>query len=178
MWTPADPEHYLRRDFRGKASRGGTPLMSAGSSIFEPTSNWLIYGHNMFDGTMFHDLVKYKDESFYKTHPTIRFDTIYEGGKGTYQVIAVVKARQGGEASHAKTDEASENTLRGFDYEQFAGVSDQVNFARYVDEVKARSLYDTGHTAVFGDQLITLSTCEYSQKYGRLYVVAVRVYEN
>lgn len=37
---------------------------------------------------------------------------------------------------------------------------------------KGWSLYDTGVNAEYGDKLITLSTCEYSQNDGRLLVVA------
>ena len=35
---------------------------------------------------MFHDLLKYEDEDFYKEHQTIIFDTL--DGPGTYIVIA------------------------------------------------------------------------------------------
>ena len=36
------------------------------------------------------------------------------------------------------------------------------------------SLYDTGITPVYGDKLLCLSTCEYTNSEGRLVVVAVR----
>ena len=42
-------------------------------------------------------------------------------------------------------------------------------------ECKALSLYDTGIMAEYGDKLITLSTCEYSRKNGRMVVVAKRI---
>lgn len=41
--------------------------------------------------------------------------------------------------------------------------------------IRQLQLYDTGETAVFGDRLITLSTCEYSQEDGRLAVIAKKV---
>ena len=37
------------------------------------------------------------------------------------------------------------------------------------------SLYDTGLSAQYGDKLVTLSTCEYSQENGRLVIVAKRL---
>ena len=37
------------------------------------------------------------------------------------------------------------------------------------------AFYDTGVDAQYGDKLITLSTCEYSQTNGRLVVAAVRI---
>lgn len=161
MQSREEPTFYLRRDFHKAYSRGGTPFMSAESDIHKPTGDWLIYGHNMYNGTMFHDLLKYRERAFYEEHPTFRFDTIYEGGQGTYAVIAAVRTVQGGE--------------KDFDYEQMAGMTDEAVVNEYVRQVKASSLYDTGRNASYGDQLVTLSTCEYSHKYGRFYVVAVRV---
>ena len=38
-------------------------------------------------------------------------------------------------------------------------------------------MYDTGISAEYGDKLITLSTCEYSNRNGRLVLVAKRVTE-
>lgn len=40
-----------------------------------------------------------------------------------------------------------------------------------------RQLYDTGITAEYGDELITLSTCEYTYENGRFVVVAKKIIE-
>ena len=45
----------------------------------------------------------------------------------------------------------------------------------FLDECKKISLYDTGIEAQYGEQLLTLSTCEYSQKNGRFVIVAKKV---
>ena len=42
----------------------------------------------------------------------------------------------------------------------------------YVENAKKASIYDTGVTAKYGEQLLTLSTCEYSQDNGRFVVIA------
>ena len=53
------------------------------------TSNiLLIHGHHMKSGWMFKDLMKYKDESFYKEHATFQFSTLYE--KEEYEIVAVI----------------------------------------------------------------------------------------
>ena len=57
MQTQSDPEYYIRRGFDKESTSSGTPFMDATSDIFVPTSNFLIYGHNMKNGTMFHDLL-------------------------------------------------------------------------------------------------------------------------
>ena len=64
MWTPDDPEFYLRRNFQKEDSVAGTPFLDAASTM-PGSSNWLIYGHNMKNGTMFHDTLKYEDKAFY-----------------------------------------------------------------------------------------------------------------
>ena len=41
--------------------------------------------------------------------------------------------------------------------------------------MKEMSLYDTGVDAQYGDQLITLSTCDYDEANGRFVVVCKKV---
>lgn len=52
---------------------------------------------------------------------------------------------------------------------------DEDQFAEFMENVHARQLYDTGVTAEYGDQLLTLSTCEYTYPNGRFVVVAKKV---
>ena len=56
----------------------GIPFMDTRCSVSEPTTNYLIYGHNMKNGSMFSALLNYEQEDFYREHPRIRFDTVYE----------------------------------------------------------------------------------------------------
>ena len=51
----------------------------------------------------------------------------------------------------------------------------EAEFNEFMENVHARQLYDTGIDAEYGDQLITLSTCEYTYKNGRFVVVAKKV---
>ena len=44
-----------------------------------------------------------------------------------------------------------------------------------MENIRARQIYDTGVTAEYGDQLLTLSTCEYTYPNGRFVVVAKKV---
>lgn len=69
MHTPDDPEYYLRRDFYGGYSQSGVPFLSA--SCYEGCGNYLIYGHNMNNGTMFASLLSYADRDYWEKHPTI-----------------------------------------------------------------------------------------------------------
>ncbi len=163
MQTQNDPEFYLHRNFDKEYAASGTPFMDHSSDIFVPTSNFLLYGHNMKNGTMFHDLLKYDSKEFYEKHKTFKFDTIYKGGQGTYQVIA---------AGYTEIYPTSSNK---FKYYKYADITDETSFNEYVNGVKALSVYDTGVTAEYGDQLVTLSTCAYHTEEGRFFVVGKRV---
>ena len=162
MQTPDDPEYYLRRDFNREHSTGGVPFMDVHSDIFMPTSNFMIYGHNMKNGSMFHDLIKYEDEEFYRDHKTINFDTIYKGGQGVYQVVA------------AGYSQIYDKDSSKFKYYAYAGMTSEREYHEFVDGVKKLSCYGTGVVPEYGSQLITLSTCTNVSDEGRFFVVAVR----
>ena len=163
MQTQNEPEYYLHRGFDKEYADSGTPFMDAASDIFIPTSNFMIYGHNMKNGGMFHDLLKYEDKEFYEEHSTFEFDTIYKGGQGKYQVIA---------AGYTKI---FPKTSTKFKYYKYPGITSASDFNEFVKGVKALSSYDTGTTAEYGDQLVTLSTCAYHTEEGRFFVVAKRI---
>ena len=70
------------------------------------------------------------------------------------------------------------NEKNVFRYYYFINADNEEQYNNYVQESKKASLYDTGKTAQYGEQLLTLSTCEYSQEDGRFVIVAKKVEEN
>ena len=68
MWTPDDPEFYLRRNFQKEDSVAGTPFLDAASTM-PGSSNWLIYGHNMADGSKFGSLKFMDSQEKYDANP-------------------------------------------------------------------------------------------------------------
>lgn len=159
MYTPNDPEYYLRRAFDKSSSQSGVPFLDANYS--EGSLNYLLYGHNMKNGTMFSTLMSYTSEEFFKEHPIIKFDTLQESGE--YMVLA------------AFYSEAPLQEEGGFKYYQYANLMNQVDFETYLQEVTARSLYSTEISAEYNDQLLTLSTCSYHAPNGRFIVVAKKI---
>lgn len=73
MYTPSEPQKYLRRNFYGKYSQSGVPFLDG--RCCSQSANLIIYGHNMRNGTMFADLKKYADEDFLYAHRTVKFET-------------------------------------------------------------------------------------------------------
>lgn len=160
MHTPGDPEKYLHRSFYGAASDFGVPFLDAGCTL--QGDNLLIYGHNIKGSSrMFGALMRYKDPAFWKAHPVIQFDTLE--GAGQYQIIAVFLTRD------PSVDPAA------YPYYAFKQAGSAADYDAYVAAVRGMSLYDTGVSAAYGEQLLTLSTCEYTSQEGRLVVVAKRV---
>lgn len=158
-----DMDYYLHHDFYGKEDRYGCLFVKEIADVDTPGTNFVIYGHNMRDGAMFGDLDLYRDESFYREHPIISFDTLYE--ERTYEIVAVFKSRV-----YKSDDDA-------FKYYQFYDASTEEEFDYFYDNIKELSFYDTGVTAEFGDTFLTLSTCAYHVDDGRLAVVAKRLTE-
>jgi len=158
MQTPDRKDYYLKRNFYGQQSSHGSIYVREECDVHRPSDNVVIYGHRMKDGSMFEDLTKFERKSFWEEYPSIRFDTIYE--EHTYEVFAVFKT--------------TASVGQGFEYHNFLEAATEEDFDWFVRQCKSLALYDTGITPEYGDKLISLSTCEYSQPNGRLVVVAVR----
>lgn len=159
MQSPDRPDYYLHRDFDGQKHSAGCLYADEPCDILTPSDNVIIYGHRMKNGSMFARLDKYMDAGYCKNNPYIHFDTLQE--LHTYEVVAVFLT--------------SSSVGNGFPYHEFVNAADDAKFDAYVARCKKLALFDTGVDASYGDKLITLSTCEYSQTNGRLVVVAKRI---
>ena len=62
-----------------------------------------------------------------------------------------------------------------FRYYYFVNAENEGEYNEFVNNAKKASIYNTGVTAKFGEQLLTLSTCEYSQEDGRFVIVAKEI---
>ena len=74
MYTPSEPQKYLRRSFYGQYSQSGVPFLDGRRNL--QNTNLIIYGHNMKNGTMFADLKKYVNRDFLNAHRTVKFETM------------------------------------------------------------------------------------------------------
>lgn len=160
MFTPEDYDYYLWKNFSGEHETRGTPFMDAATKLGK-SQNYLIYGHNMTDNSAFGDIKGYLSKSFYADHKYIYFNTSVS--EGVYEVMAVVKTKV-----FTVEDQC-------FKYYKYGGVLTEEEFKTYVREVTKQSVYKTGVTAEWGDQLITLSTCNHYTENGRLIIVAKRI---
>lgn len=156
MYTGDD--FYLSHNFNKEVSKGGTPFVDKRCMVAPFGTNTILYGHNMKNGTMFSGLLNYKNPDYYTGHPIIRFDTLYETQE--YEIVAAFESEV-----YQKNDTV-------FKHYNFLNADSQAAFEEYAVRIKALSLYDTGVSLEYGDELITLMTCSYHTENGRFVVVA------
>ena len=152
-----DNDFYLTHDFYKNESRSGTVMMDYRNKVTKDghSANMILYGHNMQVGTFFATLGEYwrtmydqypeGTKSFYKEHPVIRFDTLYERaewkifGFGIYNV-----AESRGEV---------------FGYNLKHDFTSEDDFNDYIINIMDRSDIFTDVDLKYGDDILTLSTC-------------------
>jgi sortase B len=110
---------------------------------------------------MFGSLNKYSSKEYYEEHPKFEFDTIYE--KGAYEIVYVFRSKIYNE------------DVVVFKYYQFLDAQSEQEFNSNMAEMAKISLSDTGITPEYGDELLTLSTCDYQENNGRFVIVARKI---
>ena len=157
-----DNDFYLRKNYKKEYASTGSIFLDKDVDMSLPSSNFLMYGHRNKGGAMFEHLIKYKDKKFYEEHKKINFTTLEEDQE--YEILAVFYSRV-----------YYQNERNVFRYYYFVNAETEEEYNEFVFNAKKDSIYDTGVNVEYGDQLMTLSTCEYSQKDGRFAIVAKRI---
>lgn len=154
VWTPNNPEHYLRRDFYGDQASGGTPFLDGRNQPQAKGQNLIVYGHNMLDGSMFKPVLQYLTPNFQVTHEDIYLEL--NGAQYHYQVLAALETTVESPLYHYTdlSDPASEPDFRS-------------------------ALFDTADMDVIHhtEGYLTLSTCGDWGGNSRVLVIAVLVEE-
>lgn len=154
VWTPNDPEHYLRRDFYDSYASGGTPFLDGRNEAQAKGQNLIVYGHNMLDGSMFKPVLQYFTPNFQVTHEDIYLEL--NGAQYHYQVLA-----------------ALETSARSpvYTYTDLSGAAEMEDF-------RSMLLEETSLDAIpQAEGYLTLSTCNNQGGNSRVLVIAVLVEE-
>ena len=157
-----DNEYYMTHNYKKQKSKNGSIFLTKDYDWNIPSSNLLIYGHNLQNGTMFQELLKYESEQYYKSHPIIKFTTEKEDAE--YEIIAVLKTRV--------FYKSEQNVFR---YYYFVNAETEEQYNEFIKNAKTESIYNIDKTAKYGEQLITLSTCSYHVKDGRFAVIGRKI---
>jgi sortase B len=161
MWTPEDEEYYLNRGFDGSSNKNGCLILDTDSCLNPLTTNLIIHGHNMKSGAMFGTLLNYEDTAFYDEHKEIILYT--EECERRYEVLCVFRSQV-----YKTTDDV-------FKFYKFFQADTEEEFDYFYKNIMELAEYDTGVTAEFGDNFLTLSTCAYHVQQGRFVVVAKEI---
>lgn len=169
MQDPYNEVHFLRKDMYGNDDDNGCLILNSdcimgdtttknGNSADESrSSNLIIYGHKRPESAtsgMFRDLATdYNTTAAAKKHQTITLSTTAEVRK--YSVIS------------AFYDQVYEVDYTGFKYYEQYNFFTKSEFDYFYKNITSKSIIDTGVTASFGDEFITLSTCAWVDQNGK-----------
>ena len=145
-----DNLRYLRRLPDGSYNAAGSLFADYRCKEVAASGNYIIYGHNMKNGSMFGTLVRYRSQNYYDEHPTLYYLT----PKRTFRI----------------------ELIAGFVTSSAGEVYDTQLSAEQVRQLCAQSGFKSRVTPQDGDVFITLSTCSYEYENAR-YVVIGRVIE-
>lgn len=158
MLTENEPEFYLRRDFDTNYSYYGTPFLDTRT----PSDGGVrvIYGHHIRGNRMFGELLNYNDYDFFNSHNKIHLYT--SEGDEVYHVLAAV---------YTAGDDRDDIYTRAIN-----GIYTEADYNAFVADIMGMAtMSDKYLKPVFGNELLLLSTCEYSKEDGRYIVVAVKI---
>ncbi len=157
-----DGEYYLTHDFYGEENINGQIILDVLCDPYTPSYNLVVSGHHMKNGTMFGSLPEYRNKSHWEKHRFLEFDTLME--RKLYVIFACFYS--------ADYDEDE----TGFRYN--AIIDYKIDADRWLAEIEANQLYDTGIEREFGDEFITLTTCDRARhRNGRFVVVGRKIRE-
>lgn len=148
-----DNDLYLNRTFSANENTVGAIFVNCDNASDFSDRNTIIYGHRMRDHSMFHDLEKYKDESFWKENPYFYIYTP-DGRKLTCHIYS---------AGIVKDTSSTYLT-------QFA--SDE-EYQAFLDDTKRAGAYHTGVEVTTDQRVVTLSTCTAASDDNRMVVRGV-----
>lgn len=151
-------DYYLHHDFEKKDSDHGTLFIDARNDYVNRDTNLIIYGHNMRDGTMFGGLKSFMDQDYFEKHQNLVFDTIYE--KAKYRIVAVCLSKV-----NYQDDKA-------FRYYNFLNAQSKEEFNAFLANIQQLTVFDQKIDISYGDELLTLSTCNSYIQDGRLFLIA------
>ncbi|MBQ7714307.1 MAG: class B sortase [Clostridia bacterium] len=130
-------DYYLTHAYNGEYLAVGSIYMVSECDVkLDNNYNTLIYGHNVVNGAMFHDVMKFLDPEFFRTKIYIyTLDGIY-----VYQPFSIYRTQS--DYNYIQTYFGSES-----------------EFLRFAAEMKSNSEIPSDLSIESGDTMITLSTC-------------------
>lgn len=154
----ADNDYYLKRNIDGKYADSGSLFLDFRNDPKTLRGHTIVYGHNMNDGSMFGNLLKFYtggNDQYLKEHPYMY--TYSEDGVGIWKIFSVYETTV--DEYYIETNFASQELYYNF-----------------IKDLQNKSAFRTDVLLKATDDVMTLSTCyKFNHVNGRLIVNAVRV---
>lgn len=144
-----DNKTYLRRDFYGDYLYSGSIFVDSRNRPLTQETNYLIYGHNMKDQSMFGSLPNYQRQDYYEAHSKLFYLTPQRNYRLEPLAGLVVDTKD----------------------MIFQTTPDEEEFARHIESAIASSGFQTKAKYEKGDLIVTLSTCSYEFKNARYVLI-------
>lgn len=169
----SDNFEYLDKKISGEENRAGELFLDwrnhfddvddEGHLKTPNSQNLVVYGHAMKDESMFGCLIKYRNTSdYYSDHPIIHLNSNYS--HYTYKIFAIFIL------------DSEDKSETKFDCWNKFNFGSEQEFYDFVNEAKRRTIRTNDVDVKYGDQLLTLSTCDdYLGERGRLIIMARQV---
>ena len=142
-------EKYLRRDLEGKKLTAGTLFADFRCGKIGLDPNYIIFGHNMRNGSMFKTITDYKSQSFYDSNPVLYYLTPNKNYK-IEPVLGVVVP--------------DDDVVYDLAF-------DKTQMVEYINSKKDKSTFSSSVTFSVEDSFITLSTCSKEYENARFVLI-------
>lgn len=147
-----DNSYYLTHLLDGTYNGAGTIFLDYRNESDLSDRNSVFYGHHMNNGTMFQQITKYKEQSFYDEHPVCLIMT----PNGNYKL----------EFFAGYVIDMNSQTWK-IEFE-----SDE-EYAGWLEEALSRSLFTSTVEPTAQDRVVTFSTCTYEYNDARFVLAGV-----
>ena len=134
----ADNDFYMRHNIWQNRSSAGWIFLDYAVDLRQQDQNMVIYGHNMRNGSMFHDIRRFRNYSFFRENRNITFSTIY--AEYEWEIFAFYTAHV------------------NFPY-TVINFPNEATYAYMLEQFMSMSMHDSGITVTSSDRILTLSTC-------------------
>lgn len=132
-----DNDYFLHRLPNGKENSAGSIFMDFRVNADLSHGNFILYGHNMKNNSMFGTVLDYRDSAFYENHPYLFYFT--DSGKYRLEIFAGV---------HTTSD--------SYIY-SFPQTDDEMR--NYLSKIRSNSVFKSDVPVSATDRIFVLSTC-------------------
>ena len=159
----SDNVYYLDHDYQKNSSWTGAPFMDYRNSLSPRDTNLMIHGHNMKNNTIFSNLINFYKEDFTRSYPIVKYETATDC---EYYVIFAVTDVE------VDPDTSTYFKITEWNFDTDEAYNNYVNY--FIDHARQQ----LGVKVEPGDELLTLSTCNYIGVDGRLLICCRKLHDD